>query len=154
MSGPAPRPGLTVTVESTEGYRQLVHAGPHLLIADEPEARGGGDAGPSPSAMVLAGLGACTAMTLQMYAARKGWSLGPITVVVRMWSEAGRPRIARSIELDGPLTDAQLVRLGEIAERTPVTRLLLQGVPIGTDLSTKVPFPLDPQVDPTPGEHV
>src|ERR1700693_5356397 len=70
------RQGTVTVAESSSGpYSQLVHAGRHVLSADEPEASGGHDVGPSPYEYLLAGLGACTAMTLQSYVERHNWGL-------------------------------------------------------------------------------
>src|SRR3984893_126498 len=73
--------GVVTVAESGSGpYSQLVHAGRHVLSADEPEASGGHDVGPSPYEYLLAGLGACTAMTLRSYVERHNWGLRRTTV--------------------------------------------------------------------------
>jgi uncharacterized OsmC-like protein len=139
---------LTVSIGPT-GYRTEILAGPHTLVSDEPVEAGGTDEGPTPYDLVLAALGACTAMTLRMYAERKGWPLEG--VVVRMHhgrSHAmdeqqceNRPvrldHIDRTLEISGPLTHEQRVRLAEIAERCPVHRTLDAGVRITTRLSAE-----------------
>ena len=141
----------TVIVRSSSGLRQEVTAGRHALIADEPVAAGGGDAGPDPYALLLAALGACTAMTLRLYADRKKWPLGGIQVELshaRVHPEdcAGceRPearldRIARKIVLSGPLDAAQVARLGEIAARCPVHKTLVAGVQVTDEVSIQPP---------------
>src|SRR5437867_2266513 len=69
-----------VVVRSQEGLRQQITAGRHVLMADEPTGAGGSDAGPDPYVLLLAALGACTSMTLRLYAQRKGWALDEVTV--------------------------------------------------------------------------
>jgi putative redox protein len=122
-----------VKLHSSAGYAQTVSAGKHQLTADEPESSGGTATGPAPYALLLSALGACTSITLRMYADRKGWTLGTIEVGMRMLkSKDGRERIERDIRVSGALTDEQRARLGEIADKTPVTRSITAGVPIAT----------------------
>ena len=119
-------------------HRQSIRVGHHTLVADEPPTSGGADAGPSPFGLILAGLIACTSITLRMYADRKGWSLGKVRVDARMFRDAdgnGR-RIERIIRVEAPLTDEQKSRLAEIADKTPVTRALTSGTPIATTFSS------------------
>jgi putative redox protein len=129
------------------GFRVQIEAGPHAFVADEPIEAGGTDEGATPYDLVLAALGACTAMTLRMYADRKQWPLESVTVRMRHGrSHAADDRqcenlpvrldqIERTLEITGPLTDEQRVRLAEIAERCPVHRTLDAGVRITTRLS-------------------
>jgi len=131
------------------GYRVRIDAGGHTLVSDEPLEAGGTDEGPTPYDLILAALGACTAITLRMYADRKKWPLE--SVVVRLHhgrSHAAdeqqcenRPvrldQIERTLEISGPLTHDQRVRLAEIAERCPVHRTLDAGVRITTRLSAE-----------------
>src|SRR5437868_7218982 len=98
------------------GFRQEIFAGSHRLAADEPAAAGGTDTGPSPYDLLLAALGACTSMTLGMYARRKGWPLEDVTVNLRHskihaadcadceTKDVMLDRIERDIHLAGPLT--------------------------------------------------
>jgi putative redox protein len=124
-----------VTVISEFKYGVQVVAGRHRLTADEPAALGGGDTGPSPYELLLASLGACTSITLRMYAGRKEWELGKITVGLRYTRDAEqKERIDRRISFSKPLSAEQKARLVEIAGKTPVTRTLSQGVPIDTTL--------------------
>ena len=139
--------GAVTTTLGPSGYRVEIEASGHSLISDEPLEVGGTNTGATPYDLVLAALGACTAMTLRMYADRKQWPLE--SVVVRLnhgRSHAAdeeqcedRPvrldHIDRTLELSGPLTDEQRVRLAEIAERCPVHRTLDAGVRITTRLS-------------------
>ena len=114
-------------------YRVDVRVGAHQLIADEPAAAGGGDLGPSPFGFLLSGLVACTAMTLRMYAARKGWELETIEVEVRYDADLdGRRVIERTITVPIGLSEEQRAHLAEIAERTPVTLAIREGTPITT----------------------
>jgi len=127
----------TVHLESGETpHRQSIRAGHHTLVADEPASNGGADAGPSPFSFLLSGLAACTAITLRMYADRKGWSLGPLQVDARIFRDAGGEgyHIERVIRPGAPLTDEQKKRLAEIADKTPVTRAVRGGTPIVTTI--------------------
>jgi putative redox protein len=124
-----------VTSSTTPPYRVELRAGPHRLVADEPAAGGGGDAGPSPFGLLLGGLAACTAMTLRMYAERKGWGLASIEVDVRYdVVDDAQASIDRTITLPADLTAEQRDRLAEIAERTPVTLAVRAGTPLTTTL--------------------
>jgi putative redox protein len=118
----------------------------HSLVADEPVPAGGTDQGPTPYDLLTAALGACTAMTLRMYADRKGWPLEAATVRLEhakihaadceaCETRAGRlDRIVREIEIEGPLEPAQKERLLQIADRCPVHRTLTSEVEIQTRL--------------------
>ena len=125
-----------VTVRSTGKLRQQIDAGAHRLFADEPAAVGGDGAGPTPYDLLWGALGACTSMTLLMYARRKQWPLED--VIVRLSHRRDYARdcedceerpaqidvIERRITLAGPLDAAQRARLLEIAEKCPVHRTL------------------------------
>jgi putative redox protein len=115
-------------------YVQQIRAGRHELLADEHAATGGADAGPSPFDYLLAGLGACTSITLRMYAERKGWRLGAVTVRLKLFREETGLRIERHVAVGGELNGEQRARLADICERTPVTLALKGGVEIGTRL--------------------
>ena len=121
-------------VEGAAGYAQTIRAGHHRLSADEPASTGGTDTGPGPYGLLLAALGACTSITLRMYAQRKGWELGVIRVSLRFFHGGGADRIEREVRFSAPLEEAQLSRLLDICERTPVTLTLKRGVAIGTSL--------------------
>jgi uncharacterized OsmC-like protein/fermentation-respiration switch protein FrsA (DUF1100 family) len=121
-------PRGVVEVVTGEGLRTEVHAAPHLLVADEPRSVGGTDEGPTPFDLLLGSLGACTSMTVRMYASRKGWPLDEVCVQLaheRTGHGAERREVIESrIRLTGALTDAQRTRLLEIADRCPVHRTL------------------------------
>ena len=116
----------------TGKFTQTIHAGPNTIVADEPLDEGGVDAGPSPFDLVLAGLGACTSMTLKMYAERKGIALEACTVTLRGESKDGVFRIERDVVLHGKLGDAERTRLIEIANKCPVHRALSSKIDIVT----------------------
>jgi len=119
----------------TVNYTVSLMAGHHPLTADEGAAAGGQDAGASPHEMLCAALGACTAITLRMYAQRKEWPLRAVHVDVLMHLEGKEHRsMTRRLRLTGDLDEAQRTRLADIAERTPVTLTLKQGVTITTIL--------------------
>lgn len=115
-------------------YRTQIEVGGHPLVADEPQALGGANAGPAPYDLLLASLGACTAITLRMYADRKAWPLASVEVGLHFSrGEDGAAKIDRTLTITG-LDDEQQARLLDIAERTPVTLTLKGGVPIHTTL--------------------
>jgi putative redox protein len=116
------------------GYVQEIRARHHALRSDEYGIPGGEDAGPTPVELLLAGLGACTATTLRMYAERKGWSLGEIRVDLRLVEEGGSPRIERRIRFGAEVAEDAQRRLLEIAGKTPVTRMVAQATPVETRL--------------------
>jgi putative redox protein len=117
-------------------FRQEVRCGKHAFIADEHAVLGGKDTGPSPFDYLLAGLGACTSITLRMYAQRKGWDIGAVGVTLSMHEDDAKARsIDRQVTLSGALTDEQRQRLAEICEKTPVTLAVKAGVPVKTTLA-------------------
>jgi putative redox protein len=134
-----------VTVSSESGLAQEIKSSAHRWRADEP-APFGTDTGPSPYELLLSSLGACTSMTLRLYAQRKGIDLQRITVRLqhyRIHAEDCRDcetksglldRIDREIELSGNLDEAQKQRLLEIAERCPVHRTLQSEINIRTSI--------------------
>jgi putative redox protein len=130
------QPVANVIVQSVGNFRQQIDVGPHTFYADEPVDAGGDESGPDPYEYLLAALGACTSMTLHMYARRKNIALE--RVVVRLSHEhqydtdcetcAEKPVkldvITRRLELIGNLSDAQRARLREIANRCPIHQTL------------------------------
>jgi putative redox protein len=126
----------SATVSSEDKpYGVAIRAGTHQLRADEPISGGGGNTGPSPYGLLLSGLGACTAITLRMYAERKNWPLEGVEVKLTYTAQDRTNRwIDREIILQGPLDDEQRTRLAEIAEKTPVTRAVRAGTEIRTSV--------------------
>jgi putative redox protein len=124
--------GARVSTEAIP-YAVVIDADGHALHADEPVAHGGRDTGPAPFALVMSGLGACTAITLRMYAEGKGWPLDGIQVRLNYHVAGGEARwIDRAVLLTGALDDGQRAKLAEIAERTPVTKAIKTGTEIRT----------------------
>jgi putative redox protein len=109
-----------------EGYTHDLEIDGHWLVADEPEDSGGANRGPSPTRMLAGALAACTAITVEMYADRKGWELGQIEVVVDM--EYGQPSVPRffvvTLRLPESLSEEQRQRLEVIAGKCPVHKVL------------------------------
>jgi putative redox protein len=136
---------VTVTEAGTGTYTQQITAGHHQLVADEPRPIGD-DAGPTPYDLLLAALGACTSMTVRMYADRKGWPVERVRVTLRHsrihakdcaeceTSVGWVDQIDREIELTGEFDDTQRQRLLQIAERCPVHQTLKSEVHITTSL--------------------
>jgi len=101
-----------------------IEVGPHHLRADEPEESGGADTAPSPHQILLSSLGACTSLTLRLYARRKGWPLTDAIVQLTGHQQDGRYIISRQVHLEGALDVDQRARLMEIADKCPVHRTL------------------------------
>ena len=136
--------GRVVTVTRGSSFRTEISAGRHVFVSDEPVAVGGADAAPTPYDYLVAALGTCTGMTLQAYAARKGWPLEEVTVRLEHGKvhgideeqcahrEARMDRIERVLEIEGELSAEQRARLLEIADKCPVHRTLTAGVFVET----------------------
>ncbi len=130
---------LTIMVRSQRGYQQEIFAGDHVFFADEPISAGGKHLGPNPYELLLAALGACTSITLRMYADRKGWPLQLIEIELSHTRDYRNDcencpdkntkidRISRRIRLTGGLDALQRERLMEIARRCPVHQTLVAG---------------------------
>lgn len=137
---------MAVIVESRDGLSQSITAGAHRLIADEPVGAGGRDDGPTPYDLLLAALGACTAMTISLYASRKGWPVGGIRVELdhsrvhahdceNCEQESAKiDYIRKRVTISGALSEEQRARLAEISERCPVQRTLLGTIRIDGDV--------------------
>ena len=152
LTPPAPPPGapegvVRVSEADPAGFLQDVSSGPrHHALADEPASFGGTDRGMSPYGFLAAGLGACTSMTIRMYARRKGWPLEHVCVDVthdRVHAADAKAdgggagdrvdRFRRVVRLEGALDDDQRARLMEIADRCPVHRTLERGARVETE---------------------
>jgi len=143
----AVEPGTVVVVESGDGlFTQQLLDGRHRLLADEPLSAGGKDLGPGPYELLLMALGACTSMTVRLYANRKQWPLERVSVRLKHSRNypqdckdcASKPvlldHIDREIEFTGALDETQRAKLLEIAEKCPVHRTLSQPIGIATRL--------------------
>ena len=117
-------------------FGQKILAGPHQLNADEPRDAEGDDTGPVPHELLLAALGACTSMTVKMYADRKSWPLTGVDVRLNGRSGDSGFVIERSLSLSGDLSAEQKARLVEIAEKCPVAKTLRGTIHISTVLAS------------------
>lgn len=130
----------------SKGFTTEIRAGKHTFLADEPTNVGGDDLGPTPYDLLVSGLGACTIMTMRMYADRKKWPIKEIRVHLQhdhVYSEDSEAsgqaprkidRIERLIEIEGDLDDAQRAKLMEIADKCPVHRTLHNELRVDTSL--------------------
>jgi putative redox protein len=147
--GPAPE-GVRVRATGKGRFQQAVEAGPHRLLADEPERDGGLGSGPSPYDLLSAGLAACTAMTMRLYADRRGWRLPPFTVEVRhdrvhaddcescIDGATGQvDRFTRTIAFDRELEGEARAKILEIAGKCPVHRTLESRSTVATTIETR-----------------
>jgi putative redox protein len=131
-------------------YQVQARVGDAAFLIDEPVAVGGLGGGPNPYNLLASALGACTTMTIRLYADRKGWPLNKVRAAVRH-SRAGlnaRDSFALDITLEGALDDTQRARLMEIAERCPVHLTLARGSDVVASL---LPPPPAPAPDPVEG---
>lgn len=131
--------GTVIVAENGLGrYQQEIRTGKHKLIADEPLSVGGEDVGPAPFDLLMSALGACTSMTIRMYAERKKMPLTHVEVtLIHDKSEVNGKlldRVSRNIRLEGELDTEQRARLLEIANRCPVHRVLAQPLVVETQL--------------------
>lgn len=117
---------MRVTADRRSGFTHDVHAGDHTLVADEPEARGGADQGATPMQLLAGALASCTAITMEMYADRKGWELGDLQVCVDFELDERNDcdRFDVALRLSKELASEQVERLQRIAGRCPVHRVL------------------------------
>jgi putative redox protein len=140
-------PGTVVVAERDGTLGRCIYTAGHALVADEPVSAGGGDTGPNPYELLLAALGACTSMTMRMYASRKGLRLDDVRVELSHsrihardcaeceTKEGYVDRIDKRVTLTGDLTDAERARLLEIADRCPVQRTLTSEILVRSTLA-------------------
>jgi putative redox protein len=128
-----PEGAVLVTDSGQPPWGQVLLTHDQVLFADEPLALLGKNTGPGPTELVLMALGACTAITVRMYAARKEWTIDRIAVRLRWAPEF--TTIERDIEIDGPLDADQRARLFAIAEKCPVHKILTGGVAVRSELA-------------------
>ncbi len=135
MSTDSPRVSHVV-LDSKTGYACTLHARRHVLTADESRPSGGTDTGPAPYDLLLSALGACTAITLRMYAERRKWELGEIHVDLELYKDptTKADRIVRVVAFSAPLDAEQRAKIADIVERTPVTKTIKSGAAIETTL--------------------
>jgi putative redox protein len=123
---------VKVTAKRRKGYAHALTAGTHTLIADEPREKGGTDTGPAPSQLLALSLASCAAITIEIYADRKGWDIGELEVEVDYELGEGQlpARYDVVIKLPEALPDEQVERIRAIAAKCPVHRALTGKVEI------------------------
>lgn len=123
---------VNVVARRREGFAHDVEIeGRHAVRVDEPTAVGGTDTGPSPTRLVAAGLAGCTALTIEMYAERKGWDVGKVEVDVDVtYEEFASLSFAVTLRLPAELSDEQRARLLVVARKCPVHKLLVGETPV------------------------
>jgi putative redox protein len=142
---------MDVICRSGQNYQVQINTGTHAFIADEP-LDVGDDAGPNPYDLLLSALGACSVMTIEMYAKRKNWPLESVEITLKTYKIYARDCvdcdsdpgsrvdvIERHISLTGNLSDEQRARLIEIADKCPIHRTLTSEVKIRTSMVGVVP---------------
>jgi putative redox protein len=117
---------MKVSAKRRKGYAHSLTAGRHTLIADEPEDEGGADTGPTPGQLLALSLASCTAITIEMYAERKGWNVEDLEVEVDYGPRPreGPARFEVAVKLPKGLADDEAESLLSIASKCPVHRLL------------------------------
>jgi putative redox protein len=133
---------VQVKANAKDHYRQSIKASDHAIVSDAPKEFGGKEIGPNPHELMLAALGSCTSMTMQMYAQRKEWDLQNVTVdltedQVEDANEPGKKvtKITRKISVDGNLTQEQIDGLKAIADKCPIHKLLSGSQQIATEIN-------------------
>ena len=123
-----------IVVSTDTNYLHHIEVGAYTLDTDEPAALGGQGAAPAPFQYYLAALSACTAITLRMYAQRKGWNLGQFRAELALrFDDSGKPHVHRTLHSDQALDDAQWTRLLEIVANTLVTKAMREGAVITSE---------------------
>ncbi len=133
---------VEVKTASTGLYRQEINTGKYQIVADAPKAVGGEETAPDPHELLLASLGACASITMQMYAKRKGWGLKTVDIHLSegKQEDAQNPGqsiavISKDIKVAGDLTDEQVTELKTIADKCPVHKLIAGNKQINTTIS-------------------
>lgn len=133
---------VVVSNSADQKYLQKIKAGGHALVSDISAEQGGTEEGFDPHELLLASLGACTSITIKMYAERKGYPLKDVTIKLREEKIAdpenesrSMPKIIREIELSGDLTDEQVDSLRTIADKCPIHKLLSGPKQIATEVA-------------------
>lgn len=126
---------VTATI-GKEHYKTIIHSDTNSLISDEPHSLGGEDLGFSPDELLGSALASCTAITLRMYADRKGYSLDEIRVSVSVeWNrETSRTFLKKTLSFKGPITEAERNRLIDISAKCPTHKMLENPVEITTSV--------------------
>ncbi|MBG6187564.1 OsmC family protein [Flavobacterium sp. CAN_S2] len=121
----------------TELYKTEIESETNLIISDEPKSSGGQDLGFAPNELLASSLAACTAITLRMYANRKGWELTDVKVEVSFETNSveNKFKIVRDIQLLGNLDEDQQARLLIIADKCPIHKILTNPIEITTELN-------------------
>ena len=125
---------MALAVIGKEHYKTEVTAGNHTVFVDEPTDVGGTDTAPAPTQFLEVSLASCTAVTLRMYADRKGWPVEKISVEVNVIKEDKLTRFDRKVSLDGDLNEEQRQRLLQIANACPVHKVLTNPIEVSTFL--------------------
>jgi putative redox protein len=130
---------VKVVARRRDGYAHEVEIeGRHRVLVDEPTEAGGADSGPSPTRLIAAGLASCVAITVEMYAARKGWALGDLEVEVEVEYERYVPSAFDiALRLPEGLDEAQRERLLKIAAKCPVRRILAEETAVSERLEAR-----------------
>ncbi len=131
-----------VQVKTAAGmpYKQEIKAGQHAFTADAPKELGGGAVGPNPHELMLSALGACTSITIQMYAQRKGWNVKNVSIKLTEESvedpnnQGKMTKITREIDVEGELTQEQIDSLKAVADKCPIHKLLSAPTQIVTNV--------------------
>ncbi len=132
--------GVSAELTGKGRFQTALRLHGQTILADEPVEVGGLASGPTPYELLSGSLAACTAMTMRLYAERKGWELPPFSVEVvhsPPLAASGRDRFMRRIHIGGPIDDERKTRLLEIANRCPVHRTLERGFDISTDVGDR-----------------
>jgi len=126
---------MEVTTRRGAGpLQQIIEIGPHQVLTDAPVESGGEASGPAPHDLLAAALAACTTLTVNLYARRKGWKLDEVLVSVQHGQEGAAYAFQRRIRLVGALGDDERARLLDIANKCPVHKTLSGPITIGTVL--------------------